>query len=1148
MRHSWRQCLMLMSRCLRLQASFPNEYFSRVFVLLLATALVNPGSAEAQDSEQSAVKRERLSPGQVLRGKLTSASDLLIDLDLQQGAYLLSVEQLGVDVQVYVLGSADVLYDIPTGRDEVEKVLFEHDSPASRSVRLSTKEYTGAEGMYSVGIRLVTDPLEIEAYGLMTSASSRMHMPYPDDPDADEESGLPRHTMESLAQLEQAFALWELSGNLREQARTRLIAAGLSYWDAWKWTEAADLAANAAFLYQQLGNSELHANALALEAASLIEAASEAHSSGDEQAMDGADDIYSAAIAKFEQAKELQLTNGQYYDYAQTLNNIGLTYHYQALWPEAISYYEEAVEVLRDLNEWSAEMNPLANLAVIDQDRGEFLRAIATQERLLQIMPNGRELAWRADTLDNLAKAKLVLGRSSEALSNFLEALGLHRQIQDMKGAGLSMSGLGSTYRLIGEIDLARQYFEESLPLRQGANDGAGQMSVYRSLADLDLSAGHYLSAMENLSRASTFARSPLVTSGLDVMKAQAWIGMREFDRAAQALERARLVADDIGATRDSADAYYWTGRLELARGNSLEAERWLELSRGMYGAIEVRSGEGQALLDLAESKLARNELHQSIELASTAIEKIEGLRSEITNPQLKAVYLGTRAEYYDVLVRANMMLSDSATTEGEREKYVSAALSVSERAKARSTVDLLSEASFHALKSLDKSTAERLSVLRQQLAEKEYQRNLLDEGGGPSDELSAVLTEILKTRTELDQLESSVWNSNLQYAAVTNPRILQPSEMQGSLGHEELLLQFWLGIDESYLWAVSRDQIKAVTLAGKDRIESLAREIYAHISSPSLSRQGSESRDQKLEQLAEIILTPVAGEISASKNIAVVSDGALHYLPLGILPFEDGQPLAATHALVSVPSMTAVTIQRRLGADQARPEMTLAVVGDPVFENSDSRFQNEMISDGSQNGLPRREYARLPFSGMEIAAIAGLVSPENRLVATDFDATIEKVEGDQLNNYRFVHFATHGIVNSAQPAISSLAFSTRDRSGKNRQGEFRLGDVYSMELNADVVVLSACDTALGREIRGEGLMGLTQGFLFAGAEKVVASLWQVPDRATSELMIRFYTNLLELNQAPVEALRNAQIDIAGDRRWQDPYYWGGFVLVGDWS
>jgi CHAT domain-containing protein len=191
--------------------------------------------------------------------------------------------------------------------------------------------------------------------------------------------------------------------------------------------------------------------------------------------------------------------------------------------------------------------------------------------------------------------------------------------------------------------------------------------------------------------------------------------------------------------------------------------------------------------------------------------------------------------------------------------------------------------------------------------------------------------------------------------------------------------------------------------------------------------------------------------------------------------------------------------------------------------------------------------FERLPASRREAEAIAALRPPGEAFVALDFDAALPRVQGDRLSDFRIIHFATHGVIDAERPALSGLALSMVDAKGDPQEGFLHLQDIYDLKLNADLVVLSGCRTALGKEVRGEGLIGLTRGFQYAGAPRVVASLWPVEDLATAALMTRFYTGLWGDGLPPAAALRQAQLQVRRQRRWRDPYFWAGFVLEGDW-
>jgi CHAT domain-containing protein len=190
----------------------------------------------------------------------------------------------------------------------------------------------------------------------------------------------------------------------------------------------------------------------------------------------------------------------------------------------------------------------------------------------------------------------------------------------------------------------------------------------------------------------------------------------------------------------------------------------------------------------------------------------------------------------------------------------------------------------------------------------------------------------------------------------------------------------------------------------------------------------------------------------------------------------------------------------------------------------------------------------RLPFSRTEADAISAYTLPGSSLKALDFDASRATVTGSDLGQYRIVHFATHALVNNDHPELSGIVLSLINRQGHKVDGFLRLNEIYNLNLPADLVVLSACQTALGREIKGEGLIGLTRGFMYAGAARVVASLWKVDDEATAELMGRFYEKMLKRGQPPPAALRQAQVEMSRQNRWHAPYFWAGFAMHGEWK
>jgi CHAT domain-containing protein len=247
----------------------------------------------------------------------------------------------------------------------------------------------------------------------------------------------------------------------------------------------------------------------------------------------------------------------------------------------------------------------------------------------------------------------------------------------------------------------------------------------------------------------------------------------------------------------------------------------------------------------------------------------------------------------------------------------------------------------------------------------------------------------------------------------------------------------------------------------------------------------------------------------------------------------------------------------RRDQKERSRPGKPVAVLADPVFERNDPRvFSVRSAASGADrsSSLVRsaREselthFERLLYTRNEARAIADLTGAGS-FTALDFAASRQTMLRGELDQYRILHLATHGLLNSSHPELSGLVFSLVDSRGRPQNGFFRAHEIYNLKLAADLVVLSACQTALGKEIRGEGLICLSRGFMYAGVPRVVASLWRVSDPATAELMRLFYSVMLVENLTPAAALRAAQAAMRKNPRTADPYYWAGFILQGEWN
>jgi CHAT domain-containing protein len=300
------------------------------------------------------------------------------------------------------------------------------------------------------------------------------------------------------------------------------------------------------------------------------------------------------------------------------------------------------------------------------------------------------------------------------------------------------------------------------------------------------------------------------------------------------------------------------------------------------------------------------------------------------------------------------------------------------------------------------------------------------------------------------------------------------------------------------------------------------------------------------------MILSPVAGYIADAKRLVVITDGSLQSIPFSALPHPatKGDVLIDRYEIVLLPSATVIDRLRTQEPSRPKPSRQIAVVADPIFSTDDPRV-NQAHGRRATSRVSRKidlpRFTRLPYSGQEAESISALWPEDEVLTAVGYEANLEAVTENRLSGYRIIHFATHGMIDDDRPELSSIVLSLVDKDGRPENGLLRASDIKDLSLSADLVVLSACSTALGYEHRGEGLGNLTRSFMSAGVPRVVASLWSVDDRATAELMSHFYRSLLLKGSSPATALREAQLFLRHDPRWSAPVYWAGFVLQGDW-
>lgn len=783
----------------------------------------------------------------------------------------------------------------------------------------------------------------------------------------------------------------------------------------------------------------------------------------------------------------------------------------------AASYLEPALRVAREIGDPERELRVSYQLGYTYEDLAEKQAALRQLEHALEIARKLKDPWYQPTILNNLGFIYASLGHQEKAVECYTEALRLSQGDAHIQAA--TLNNLAHLYEK-GEPERAGQMYGRALELGRERGDAYMQTTAMNNLAYLELRAG-------NPSRALRLSREALrLAKGNKILECP--------------------VRQALGV------AYRELGQLSESRR---ELEAALALSRERY-----RVREGVIIPELARTELKAGELRRALQLLESGVQFVESVRTQLVEEELRAHFLASRQDTYALYIDTLMALHRAEPGRG----FDAEALRASERARARTLLDILVESGADVREGAPLALLERERRLLARIEALERRRLELQDGGGSPREIAEATRRRDAAIDEHQRVEATLRASSPRYAALTQPEPLSLAEIQSQvLDDQALLLEYSLGEQRSYLWAVTPDGLRSYELPAKARIEQAARRYYAALSVNPDEDGGTAAQEEVRRAaavLSEMLLRPVA-PLLEGQTLLVVSDGALQYIPFGSLPAPGGGERALLihhHEVVNLPSASVLAVQRRELAGRPRAPKALAALGDPIFQKGDMRVLQALSRSREQGRLASvsrarggeadpRKLPRLPFAQAEVNAITSLVPEGQRFKALGFAASRAAVTSGELARFRMVHFATHGLIDSRRPELSSLVLSLVDEQGRAQNGYLRLHDIYNLELNADLVVLSACQTALGQEVRGEGLIGLTRGFMYAGAARVLASLWSVDDRATSVLMKRFYEHMISDRMSPAAALRQAQIEMSGDPRWSSPYHWAGFSLQGEW-
>lgn len=1068
-------------------------------------------------------------------------------VDMQAGDYArIKVQRKGIDLIVNVSApgsSTPTKYESPAGLQSPMSFSIIATAPGTYTVALRPIEKWVAAGRYQITLEVSgapspQDQKRFDAERKVADGRSKQSL---DTDDA---------RRDALASYQQALGLWRELGDVVEEASTLQFMART--YRAFSTPDITNCVATYNQALERRGDEDKQARAY-----TLLDMA------------DALDRLKSEdAFNKYEEARQLFETINNRSGQAAALYGKGISKARKNNMAEAVPYFQEALQIYtapgsQDRHEEARTRHALGGAYDV---LGQPQEAQDSFTAALQAWRETGDPGQEGNTYSSLGKLELDRGNWQVALETYDKAFELYQNAETISPRekpalryrrASSLYNLAYVYAALSDYQQAFVLLNQSLALREPGTKG----STYMLTCYFQALNGEPDKALETCAKGITEDQASGSSRIAENYTAKG-VALAMLQRHTEALalfDQALAIQVETRAGEAAAITRGWRGESLMALGQTEKALKSYELARDFWQEKDP-NGTALALIGMAKAKRASNRLSEALKDVDEALALIEPLRTNVTSEGLRSGYFSTKIDYYDLYIDICMQIAAA----GDKARLV-AAFEASERERARSLIDTLAKVRFEGGLKSDPELAGLVSKYHN--LQRAIQKARLKH------EQSKDLQK------EQAEVESRLRKQYPRYAALMFPQPLKAAEVQKLLDDDTLLLEFALGQERSYVWAVTATELHGYKLPPRSEIEKTALQLAKHLSSGQRLRgETTAQRSLRLEK-EEAAYWPQATAFSRTlfseipalahkKHLLIVADGQLQYLPFGALPAPDATansadvPLVKDHQITTLPSASVLSVLRdTTGREQ--PTKLLAVFADPVFEADDSRIQltrrQKVVKPGAEQADLAQalrdidtsdntgKLGRLYASGREARQILDLVPRNARLEAIGLNANRDEVTSSELAQYRIVHFATHSLFDEIKPERSGVVLSLYDGQGRyHRDGYLRLNDIYNLKLPVDLVVLSACRTGFGRLVRGEGVIGLTRGFMYAGTRGVLASFWNVNDDATAELMKRFYQKMLKEGMTPSAALSAAQWSMSRDSRWSNPYFWAGFVLQGD--
>jgi CHAT domain-containing protein/tetratricopeptide (TPR) repeat protein len=856
------------------------------------------------------------------------------------------------------------------------------------------------------------------------------------------------------------------------------------------------------------------------------------------------------AVAKLEKARRLFAELGARDRQAEACYQLGKRHLLRRDYREALELFQSANVLYRGLRDHRFIAVTYNEIGRAHAEMGEYDRALPPYRRALAEWRRQPLADGHAVTLENLGELDALQGKTAAALRLYREASELwHRRGEPSEHGkeANALTHLAWVYRTVGAWSQALTVLGPALELCRGPGEQWQRAKVLKELAKVYLNEDEPRRALPYLEQAYRLEPSggdPEALAGTLVDLGVSYRRLHEYARSLQFYADALRIFQQTGNRQAEAITWLSLGSAYLRLHQPARAAQLFGKALRMAHDTGLRATEAAALLGAGLAARDRGNLGEALANGEAALAMVEALRGAASRPDLRASYLALNEDRYGFLVEVLMQMHAEQPARG----FDLRALQYSEQARARNLLDdLVARGARPAGSSVDPALVAERRRLERQIAAKDRELHEPAAPGHPG--AKAVALQIEQLVEQLSEVADRISKRGVPAAPPPRAGALPRSVAEiarGLLDDKTLLLEYYLGAAKSYLWAITPEAVASFELPGREELDPLLRSTH-QLLSRSRQPENQDAAARRAAELSRILLGQVATRLG-ERRLVIIANGALQYTPFAALPDpgHGGEPLMLRHEIVYAPSLAVLAELRAGERPRSSAPGLVAIVADPVFGTHDERTRGLRVP-AAMLDPQLANLQRLPYSHAEAEAIASLAGREGVLEALGFDANAGLVTSGRLRHYRILHFATHGMLRTDPSDLPALALSQIDRDGQPREGFLRAFEIADLELPADLVVLSGCETALGKELAGEGLIGLPRAFMSAGARRVLVSLWDVGDRSTAALMHHFYHHLLARKLPPAAALRAAQRAMWQEAQWRAPCYWGGFVLQGDW-